>query len=181
MAHQDRIENLREIHGRGVAAWRQGKRSPASMFSEDDALFLSSIGCTCQELFDFVDDLMTCGEPDLETVCEVQALRLDYLNKAMGGHRSNFVASMDDLPRKTDAIDGIAWLPRLIAKARLKLRGEMPPELMYGCGGDRPFVRRMGTSLPAFLKLVWDCGDDERSVVEALKASRRAVSGAAQG
>jgi hypothetical protein len=107
----------------------------------------------------------------------VQALRLAYLEKVMGGRRSDFVASMDALPRKTDAIDGIAWLPRLIAKARLKLRGEMPPDLMYGCGGDRPFVRRMGTSLPAFLQLVWDCGDDDRAVVEALKASQRAVSG----
>ena len=34
-------------------------------------------------------------------------------------------------------IDGIAWLPRILVKARLKLRGEMPADLMYGCGGDR--------------------------------------------
>jgi hypothetical protein len=177
MSYEDRMQQLREVHSRGVAAWREGKRSPSTMFSEADARLLSSFGCTEQELFDFVDDLMAYGEPDLETVCEVQALRLAYLEKVMGGRRSDFVASMDALPRKTDAIDGIAWLPRLIAKARLKLRGEMPPDLMYGCGGDRPFVRRMGTSLPAFLQLVWDCGDDDRAVVEALKASQRAVSG----
>lgn len=143
------------------------------MFSEADGLFLASVGCSRQELFDFVDDLMEYGEPDLETVCGVQELRRDYFEQVMRGLRSEHVASMDDLPRKTDALGGIQWLPRLIAKARLKLRGEMPPELMYGCGGDRPFVRRMGTSLPAFLKLVWECGDDDLAVLESLKASSR--------
>jgi hypothetical protein len=175
MSQKDWKQQFCEVHARGVAAWKAGLRSPATMFSEADALFLFSSGCTEQELFDFVDDLMLYGEPDLETVCEVQALRRDYLESVMGGRRSDFVASMAELPLKTDAVDGIAWLPRLIAKARLKLRGEMPPDLMYGCGGDRPFVRRMGTSLPAFLKLVWECGEDDRAVVESLKASSRAV------
>ena len=66
-------------------------------------------------------------------------------------------------------MDGIAWLPRLIVKARLKLRGEMPAELMYGCAGDRPFLRRMNTDLPEFLKLVRDQGDDDRRIVDAVK------------
>jgi hypothetical protein len=174
MSQEDWKQQLRDVHARGVAAWKAGRRSPSTMFSKADGLFLSSIGCTEQELFDFVDDLMEYGEPDVETVCGVQELRRDYLVTVMGGRRSEHMASMDELPRKTDALEGIAWLPRLIVKARLKLRGEMPPELMYGCGGDRPFVRRMGTSLPAFLKLVWECGDDDRAVVEALKASSRA-------
>ena len=78
---------------------------------------------------------------------------------------------MADLPAKTDAIQGISWLPRLIVKARLKLRGEMPPDLMYGCGGDRPFLRRMNMTLPAFLQLVWDCGDNDSSIVEAVQKS----------
>jgi hypothetical protein len=76
---------------------------------------------------------------------------------------------MAELPAKTAAVDGIEWLPRLIAKARLKLRGEMPPDLMYGCGGDRPFVREMKTTLPDFLKLVWDCGEDDRRIVDSVK------------
>jgi hypothetical protein len=79
---------------------------------------------------------------------------------------------MSALPLKTDAVDGIAWLPRLIVKARLKLRGEMPPDLMYGCGGDRPFLRRMGLTLSGFLELVRDCGDDDATIVEAVKRSR---------
>jgi hypothetical protein len=89
----------------------------------------------------------------------------------MGGKSTGRVASMEDLPAKTDAVDGIEWLPRIIEKARLKLRGEMPDDLMYGCGGDRPFLRRMRMSLPDFLKLVWEAGDDDRRIVDAVKRS----------
>jgi hypothetical protein len=81
------------------------------------------------------------------------------------------VVSSATLPAKTAEVDGIAWLPRIIAKARLKLRGELPPDLMYGCAGDRPFLQKMNLDLPRFLKLVWECGDDTRRIVEAVKKS----------
>jgi hypothetical protein len=80
---------------------------------------------------------------------------------------------MADLPAKSAAVDGIAWLPRLIVKARLKLRGEMPADLMYGCGGDRPFLRGVNLTLAQFLELVRDAGDDDRKVIEAVKRSAR--------
>lgn len=78
---------------------------------------------------------------------------------------------MKELPAKSAAVDGIPWLPRLIVKARLKLRGEMNPDLMYGCGGDRPFLRERGMTLPQFLQLVRDKGDDDRAIIEAVKKS----------
>jgi len=56
-----------------------------------------------------------------------------------------------------------------VVKARIKLRGEMDPDLMYGCGGDRPFLRRHHMTLPQFLQLVWDKGDDDRAIVDAVK------------
>jgi hypothetical protein len=71
-------------------------------------------------------------------------------------------------PAKTDAVDGIAFA-RLIAKARLKLRGEMPDDLMYGCGGDRAFAHERNIELPWFLELVRDAGDDDRRIVNAVK------------
>jgi hypothetical protein len=80
---------------------------------------------------------------------------------------------MNALPAKSAAVDGSAWLPRLIAKARIKLRGELNPELMYGCAGDRPFLRRHHMTLPQFLRLVWGKGDDDRAVVEAVKNAAR--------
>lgn len=141
------------------------------MFAPEDLHFLASIGCSAQEMFDFVDDLAEYGEPDFETVLGIQEIRRDYFLNVMKGGSSGHVASMEELPPKSQAVDGISWLPRLIVKARLKLRGEMPPDLMYGCGGDRPFVRRMRLTLPSFLQLVWDCGDDDAKIVALVKSS----------
>ena len=162
---------FREVYDRGVAAWKGGRRTPKTMFITDDAAFLTSIGCTRQELFDFVDDAQDYGEPDFDTVFAVQAIRRDYFLNVMGGRPSGHVASMDDLPAKTDEVDSIEWLPRIIEKARLKLRGEMPTDLMYGCGGDRPFLQRMKMTLPEFLKLVWESGTDDRRIIDAVKRS----------
>jgi len=49
------------------------------------------------------------------------------------------------------------------------IRGEMNPDLMYGCGGDRPFLRQHHLTLPQFLQLVRDKGDDDRAIVDAVK------------
>lgn len=171
MNNTDWIQKLREVYARGILAAKSGRRSPQSMFSAEDVEFLHSIGCSAQELFDFVDDYLSDDEPDLEEVIAVQAIRRDYFLNVMGGVATGHVASMADLPAKSAPIDGISWLPRLIVKARLKLRGEMPADLMYGCGGDRPFVKRMRTTLAGFLQLVRDCGEDDRKIVDTLKRS----------
>jgi len=169
MTEENWIPLFREVHARGVVAWHAHKRSPSSMFSRGDADFLNSIGCSTQELFDFIDDLEDYGEPDFETVLAVQTIRRRYFLEVMAAQPSKFQATMSELPSKSAAVDGISWLPRLIVKARLKLRGEMPAELMYGCGGDRPFLRRMQSTLPAFLQLVWDCGEDDGKIIASFK------------
>jgi hypothetical protein len=78
---------------------------------------------------------------------------------------------MDTLPAKTAEADGIAWLPRIIEKARWKLRGEMPPDLMYGCGGDRQFLSRVKMGMAEFLSLVRESGDDNRRILNVVKKS----------
>jgi len=161
---------FRETWSRGVAAWKKGRREPGTMFDKSDIAFLAGIGCTAQELFDFVDDNQRYeGDPDLDTTLAVTAIRRDYFLKVLHGKSSGHIATMESLPAKSAAVDGIAWLPRLIEKARLKLRGEMPDELMYGCAGDRPFLRDMNMDLPGFLQLVRDCGDNNRRIIEAVK------------
>jgi hypothetical protein len=37
-----------------------------------------------------------------------------------------------EFPAKSAKVEGIAWLPRLITKARAKLAGSLPADLMYG-------------------------------------------------
>ncbi len=141
------------------------------MFSTEDAAFLASIGCSTQELFDFVDDFLVYGEPDIESVLAIQTIRRDFFLNQLQGKASSQVASMDSLPPKTASVEGFPWLPRAIAKARLKLRGEMPPDLMYGCGGDRAFFSKVKMPLPRFLEVVRDAGDNNRIIIDAIKAS----------
>ncbi|HEY3897126.1 MAG TPA: DUF5069 domain-containing protein [Chthoniobacter sp.] len=158
---------------RGVAAWKAGRKSARTMFAPGDVAFLAGIGCSAQELFDFVDDSLGWGDLDFETVLAVTAIRWAYFLNVMQGKPTGRIIPMSALPAKSAAVDGIAWLPRLIAKARIKLRGEMDPDLMYGCGGDRPFLRRHHMTLPQFLQLVWDKGDDDRAIVDAVKRAAR--------
>ncbi len=162
-------KQFRAVYDRGVAAWQGGRRSPATMFNSEDLAFLAGIGCSAQELFDFVDDFLRYGEPDFAVTLAVQAIRRDYFLNDLKGQPGGKPAAMSDLPPKSQQVDGIAWLPRLIVKARLKLRGEMPADLMYGCGGDRPFVEQMKTTLAGFLSLVRECGTDDRRIVDTLK------------
>jgi hypothetical protein len=169
MTHDDWQTQFRTVFNCGVAAWKKDRKSPDSMFDLEDVKFLNSIGCTAQELFDFVDDLQRYGEPDYQTALEVAALRRDYFLKVLKGQATGRIASMDELPAKADEVDGIAWLPRIIEKARLKLRGEMPADLMYGCGGDRQFLDSMKMTLPQFLKLTWESGDNNRHIIDTVK------------
>jgi hypothetical protein len=170
---KDWKQEFRGVWERGTQAWKEGRRSEQTMFAADDTRFLASIGCTAQELFDFIDDSLNYGDLDCETAEAVTEIRRRYFLEVMGGKPSGRVVPMSTLPAKSAEVDGIPWLPRLIAKARIKLQGEMEPDLMYGCGGDRPFLREHHLTLPEFLQLVWDKGDDDRAIVDAVKAAAR--------
>ncbi len=171
MNDQDWKTEFRHVWDRGCAAWKSGRRSAQKMFSPADVAFLAGLGCSAQELFDFVDDALNEGDVDFETTLAVTEIRRDYFLNVMHGKPAGRVVEKSDLPAKSAQVDGIAWLPRLIVKARAKLRGEMEPDLMYGCGGDRPFLREHGMTPPQFLQLVWDKGDDDRAIVDAVKAA----------
>jgi hypothetical protein len=160
---------FRKVWERGITAWKAGRKSARTMFDAEDVAFLAGIGCTAQELFDFVDDSLSYDDLDFETVLAVTAIRREYFLDVMHGKPTGRVVPMSELPAKSADVDGIAWLPRLIAKARIKLRGELDTNLMYGCAGDRPFLRSHRMTLPQFLQLVRDKGDDDRAIVDAVK------------
>ncbi len=128
-----------------------GAKVGRTMFEAEDVAFLATIGCTTQELFDFVDDALDYDDADFETVLAVTAIRREYFLNVMHGKSTGRVVPMHELPAKSAKVDGIAREPRLIAKARIKLRGEMDPDLMYGCAGDRPLLRERNMTLPQFL------------------------------
>ena len=171
--NDDWKQEFRNVWDRGIAAWKAGRNSAQTMFSPADVAFLAGIGCTAQELFDFVDDSLGYDDLDFETALAVTAIRRSYFLDVMHGKTTGRIVAMSELPPKFAEVDGIAWLPRLIEKARAKLRGEMNPDLMYGCAGDRPFLRSHRMTLPQFLQLVRDKGDDDRAIVDAVKSAAR--------
>lgn len=176
MSEYDWPIRFREVYDAATQRYEKGERSAQRLFSKSELEFLSSIGCSAQELFDFIDDLARYGEPDYETTLLTTAVRRDYFRLVQNGVPTGKQIDMDALPGKQEEVDGIAWLPRLIEKARVKLRGEMPPDLMYGCGGDRPFLRGVNIELAEFLRLVWLCGDDNRRIVDYVKNRRAHLS-----
>lgn len=165
---------FRRLFDRCAQLHRSGQTSHASWYSADDVSFLKSIGYTGQEFFDFVDD--HCRYPDgptLETALLVAAARRDYFLVVQKGVHSTHTVSPSELPAKSAAVDGISWLPRLIVKARAKLRGEMDPDTMFGCGGDRQFFTQHDIHPADFLRVTWAAGDDDRKIIDFVKGGGR--------
>ena len=164
-------KNFREIFEDGLDAYRSGKHDAEAMFDAAQCEFLGEIGATGQEIFDFIEDTFHGGDPGIETTLLITATRREYFLSVQKSNRNGRVIDMDKLPSKDAQLGGIAWLPRIIEKARAKLRGEMPPELMYCCGGDRAFLREHGIHPADFLREVWAAGDDAKRIQEFVRES----------
>jgi len=153
-----------------VKKYRAGHQKADGLVDEKGRKFLASIGHTEQEFFDFVEDFAKAGEPTLDTALRIASVRRDYFLKEQNGVPSPHRISMADLPPKDAEIEGIVWLPRIIPKAEAKLRGEMPPDLMYGCGGDRNFFKTHNIDAAEFLRKVWDARGNQTKIVAWVKA-----------
>lgn len=162
-------KTLCELFEDGLKAYRAGKQDAQSMFNETQCDFLDAIGATPQEIFDFVEDTSYGGEPGFETTLLITAVRREYFFSVQKCERSSRVIDMDKLSPKSAQLGGIEWLPRIIEKAQAKLRGEMPPELMYGCGGDRAFLREHGIHAADFLREVWAAGNDTGRILDFVR------------
>lgn len=147
--------NFRELYAHAVEAYQNGIRVPSELVAKAEADFLAAIGCSSAEVYDFVEDFCEYGEPESETVLLITAVRRAYFLSVQGGKPSNHASSQENLPAKEAQLGGIVWLPRIIAKAQAKLRGELPPGVMYGCGGDRGFLKKVNIHPADFLLLVW--------------------------
>ncbi len=171
MSNYNWADTFREVYDSGYEVYMRGEKYPDEMFTEEQLEFLRSIGATGQEIFDFVEDnILSGGEPSFETVLLITAARRDYFLSQQRGQWTDEKVRVADLPAKTAELDGIVWLPRIIAKARAKLRGQMPEELMYGCGGDRPFCKRHNIHLADLLRVVWMAGENDDLIVQYIKS-----------
>jgi|TARA_B100001971_G_scaffold6592_1_gene5485 hypothetical protein len=123
---------FREVFDAGVGRSKTGCDDPDAMFEPDEVSFLVSIGCSAQEMFDFCDDYVGWDDVIYENVVELQGVRRDHFKNGLNSQPAILRMEMHEFPPKDAEVEGIAWLPRLIVKARAKLAGQLPADLMYG-------------------------------------------------
>jgi len=160
-----------ELFDRCVKRYQAGDKDFTGYYTAADSALLAEIGYKPREFFDFVEDFCEEGSPSPSTALLVAAVRRDYFEVVMQGKLGEKELTRDDVPTFGDEMDGIAYLPRILAKAKAKLRGELDPDLMYGCGGDRAFMARNGDlHLADFLRRVWASEGDDGKVLEWIKS-----------
>lgn len=176
MKHYDFAAQFHALYNQAVTRFAAGHRGAEAMFTAEEVAFLKANGLTAQHLYDYAEDHNNyAGEPGFDQALAIESVRRDYFLNVQQGKPSATVLDEASLPAKTDAIEGIEWLPRLIPKARAKLRGELPASLMYCCGGDRRFFKQHDIFPAEFLNLVWRSGDNTAAIVSwvvARSASR---------
>lgn len=159
-----------ELFHRCVENYKSGDNDFEGYYSEGDRSLLQEIGYKPRELFDFVEDFVDEGVPDPTTALLIASARRDYFQVMQQSEPSPVEITRNDLPSFSDELEGIPYLPRIIKKARAKLRGEMDPDLMFSCGGDRKFLREHGNIHPAdFLRVVWSADDDDGRILKFVK------------
>lgn len=161
MNHFDFPKKFRAIYDKAVGLYAGGQRQAAALFTSDETAFLAANGINAQHLYDYAEDHNNYGEPGFEHALAIELVRRDYFLNVQQGRASTVVLDEASLPGKADAVQGIAWLPRLLPKARAKLRGELPASLMYCCGGDRKFFKEHDILPSEFLALVWRLEKDQ--------------------
>jgi hypothetical protein len=167
--------NFLELFDRCLQLHAAGGRDYLSFYSASDLTFLESIGCQPREFYDFVEDLNNEQEPAASTALLIASVRRDYFLTVQNGQPSSRISLHEDLPTFGDTLEGIAYLPRILTKARGKLRGELDPDIMFCCGGDRHFLAQHGNIHPAdFLRVVWAAGDDDAKVASYVLSKRDA-------
>ena len=172
MDHYSYQKNLKAIWEDAVAKYEAGNREPDSYFDEVTQAELASVGLNTMDVYDYAEDFVTRGEPDFETFLLVSAARRDYFLTVQEGKPSDQVIASEGLPPKDAEIKGIVWLPRIMPKAYAKLKGELPAETMYGCGGDRNFFKNNNIHPADFLRAAWAYEDDASKLIDWVVAQR---------
>lgn len=163
-------QTFMQLYERCQALHASGDKNFNGYYSAEDRAFLDAIGCKYREFYDFVEDFNDYHEPAPSSALLIAAVRRDYFLTIQKGVVSGHLTGVEDLPTFGDMLEGIDYLPRILAKARAKLRGELDPDIMFGCGGDRNFLRKHGDIHPAdFLRHVWAAGDEDHKIASLVK------------
>lgn len=167
MNHFTFPQHFRALYDKAVGLYAKGQRGSDTFFNADETAWLAANGITPQHLYDYAEDHNNYeGEPGPDHALAIELIRRDYFLNVQRGQRSKNTLDDATLPAKTDAVRGIAWLPRLLPKAQAKLRGELPPSLMFCCGGDRAFFKEHNILPAEFLSAVWRNENNPDALIE---------------
>ncbi len=162
-------QRLRELYDKALVKYGNDHRKVETMFTPREVNVLRAFGAKPMELYDYAED---SSDLDWETALLISAARRDYFMHEQREQWTDKLIVVDELPAKTDEMEGIVWLPRIIEKAKARLRGEMPNELMYCCGGDRRFFRTYDIHPADFLRLVWSAKGRPEKILAYVKGDR---------
>ncbi len=167
MKHYSFPEKFRALYDQAVARYAAGTRGADAICTAEEKSFLAANGITSQHLYDYAEDHNGYGgEPGFAHALGIELVRRDYFLSVQGGRALGVTLDDSKMPGKAEAVRGIAWLPRLLPKARAKLRGELPASLMFGCGGDRAFFKQHDIMPAEFLALVWRHEKDDAAIID---------------
>jgi hypothetical protein len=173
MASYNWTERLRAIYDKTIDLYRGGNRDLSSYFTQEETTWLASVGLRPINLYDWAEDVTGAGEPDWNTALLIAAARRDYFLVHQKGATATTVTEATELPAKIEELDGIPWLPRIIAKATCFLKGGLCHDIMYGCGGDRRFLKEHDIHPADFLRAVWASGGHQAKVLNYVRDSKR--------
>lgn len=163
---------LRGIYDAAVEKYREGNRDLDAYFTDDEREFLASIGLRPINVYDCAEDFVDAGEPDWDTALLTMAARRDYFLYEQDGLPNESETPATELPSKDAELGGYRWLPRIIAKADCFLHGGLCHEIMYGCGGDRRFLKSVGIHPADFLRAVWAARGDDQKMLRFVERAR---------
>ena len=166
MSHYAFAQTFRQLYEKAVALYAKGQRGADTYFTTEETAWLAANGLTAQYLYDYAEDQSNYGEPGHDLALGIELIRRDYFLNAQHGKPTGKTADPGAWPSKDAAIQNISWLPRILPKARAKLLGELPPSMMYGCGGDRNFFKTHDINPIEFLSLIWRHLDNDQAVID---------------
>lgn len=175
MKNYDYQKRLKTVWKKAVGLYQAGQRGADSYFDSDEIELVESIGVSAQEVYDFAEDFVMSGEPDFATFAMIHDVRRWYFLEQQKGVQSAKRIDPGSLPPKNSSVRGISWLPRIIAKAKAKLHGELHPDIMYCCAGDRAFLETNDIHPAEFLRIISENESNNEAIVNWVVSRREKV------
>ena len=175
MKHYAFAQTFGSLYDKALGLYSKGQRGAETYFTPEETAWLGSVGLTAQNLYDYAEDDVASGEPGYDNALLIEGIRRDYFLTVQGGKPSTKVLDAAAMPGKDEQVQGISWLPRILPKTKAKLRGELPPSLMYCCGGDRRFFKEHDLLPSEFLSFVWRHESNDQAIIDWVVARSKAA------